>query len=367
MRRSLEPVVGIEDPLTESGAAERFARIHGDDVRYDHRRGRWLLWDQHRWAPDSDAGITRLAVAFSRDWQRQAMEITDRDRREAAVRFALRLERRDTMNNVLTLARAMRPVADAGDRWDADPYLLSTPTGIIDLATGIARQGRRDDRITMQTVAPFDPDGALPASGSPSSRRSSPGMTSSSASCAAPSATACWGLRLNRCLFLLFGSGANGKGTFTNTLKAVLGDYGWNMPFATVEMRDRAAIPNDLAALVGRRFVIASETNDGTRLNEARVKALTGCDPITARFMRSEFFMFEPVAKFWLSLNHKPVVRDDSHGFWRRLRLIPFTQTFPVNPTLADELRDEAAASWRGPSVAALSISGRASTRRMSC
>ena len=62
-------------------------------------------------------------------------------------------------------------------------------------------------------------------------------------------------------------------------------------------MRDRAAIPNDLAALVGRRFVIASETNDGTRLNEARVKAFTGCDPITARFLHGEFFTFEPVGE----------------------------------------------------------------------
>ena len=91
-------------------------------------------------------------------------------------------------------------------------------------------------------------------------------------------------------MFVLYGTGANGKGTFANTLKTVLADYAWNMPFSTIEWHDRTAIPNDLAALAGRRFVIASETNDGTRFNEARVKALTGCDPITARFLHSEFF-----------------------------------------------------------------------------
>jgi putative DNA primase/helicase len=141
---------------------------------------------------------------------------------------------------------------------------------------------------------------------------------------------------------LLYGTGGNGKGTFTNQLWRVLGDYSWNMPFATIEARDRAAIPNDLAALVGRRFVVASETNDGTRLNESRIKALTGADPITARFLHGEFFEFEPVAKFWLSVNHKPVVRDESHGFWRRIRLIPFTKTFPIDQTLADRLNAEA-------------------------
>jgi putative DNA primase/helicase len=144
-----------------------------------------------------------------------------------------------------------------------------------------------------------------------------------------------------QCLFLAYGTGSNGKGTLINTLKEILGDYGSNMPFSTIEMHQRSAIPNDLAALVGRRLVIAAETNDGTRLNEARVKALTGCDPVTARFLHREFFTFEPVAKFWLSVNHKPVVRDDSHGFWRRIRLIPFLKTFPVNNTLKVELAAE--------------------------
>jgi putative DNA primase/helicase len=146
---------------------------------------------------------------------------------------------------------------------------------------------------------------------------------------------------------MCFGTGANGKGTFANTLKRVLGDYAYNMPFATIELRDRSAIPNDVAALFGRRFVTASETNDGARLNEARVKALTGCDPITARFLHGEFFTFEPVAKFWLSVNHKPIVRDDSYGFWRRLRLIPFGQRFEVDPTLSDTLASEAAGILR--------------------
>ena len=87
---------------------------------------------------------------------------------------------------------------------------------------------------------------------------------------------------------------------------------------------------------------MASETNDGTRLNESRIKALSVCERVTKRFLNSEFFTFEPVAKFWLSVNHKPIVRDDSHGFWRRIRLIPFTQVFSVNASLGDELAAEA-------------------------
>jgi putative DNA primase/helicase len=106
---------------------------------------------------------------------------------------------------------------------------------------------------------------------------------------------------------------------------------------------DRAGIPNDIAKLAGKRFVTASESGE-VRLNEARVKALTGRDPVTARFMRAEFFTFVPVAKFWLATNAKPIVHDPSLGFWRRLHLVPFTQSFAgrEDKTLKDRLRAEA-------------------------
>lgn len=97
-----------------------------------------------------------------------------------------------------------------------------------------------------------------------------------------------------QCLFLLHGAGANGKSTFLNAIRSVVGDYGYNMPFATLELKRSASIPNDLAALVGRRLVTSSETNEATRLNEGRVKALTGGDPVTARFLHQEFFTFRP-------------------------------------------------------------------------
>ena len=91
---------------------------------------------------------------------------------------------------------------------------------------------------------------------------------------------------------------------------------------------DPRFVPNDLAALVGRRLVTASETNEGSRFNEARVKSLTGNVPITARFLHAEFFTFDPVAKFWLAVNHRPRVTDDTEGFWRRIRLIEFKRRF---------------------------------------
>lgn len=335
------PAEESHDHLTELGAAERFNRLHGTRVRYDHRRGRWLLWETHRWRPDADEAVARLAFTFARRWQREAVRLHSQER-QAIVRFAFALERRGTLNNMLALARAMKPIADAGEHWDADPWLLGTPSGVIDLKTGTCRDGRPSDHLTLQTAAPFTADATCPRWDRFVSEIFD-GQDELVTFIQRAVGYALTGITTEQVLFMLYGTGANGKGTFTNTLKHALGDYAWNMPFATMELHARATIPNDIAALVNRRFIIASETNEDTRLNEARVKALTGCDPMTARFLHSEFFEFEPVAKFWLAVNHRPIVRDDSYGFWRRIRLIPFTKRFAVDATLAGQLEAEAA------------------------
>jgi putative DNA primase/helicase len=329
-----------EDALTEVGAAERFARLHGDHVRFDHRRQRWLLWSGHRWADDEDGGIQRIAIEFARNWQQETLDIRGAER-EKTIKFALKLERKYTIGNMLALARNLPPIADKGDRWNADPWLLGVPNGVVDLRTGELRRGRPEDGITLQTSVPYDAFAPC-VRWERFIREVFAGDDALIDFIVRAIGYSITGITSEQVLFFGYGVGANGKGTLTNTLKHVLGDYAWNMPFSTLELRDRSSIPNDLAALASRRVVVASETNDGVRLNEARVKALTGCDPITARFLHAEFFTFDPVAKFWLSANHKPIVRDDSYGFWRRIRLIPFRQRFAVDPTLKRQLEDEA-------------------------
>lgn len=335
---------------TDAGNAEAFAARYGDRVRYDHRRGRWLIFDGCRWAPDADGQIMRLALAAVRARQQEAFALPDEPRAKA-LKHALASESRSKLDALVALARSQTPIADSGEHWDADPWLLGTPSGVVDLRTGAWRAGTPDDRITMQTAAGYDPEAACPRferfiveifGGDPD-------LIDFTHRAIGYSLT---GLTTMQALFLGYGTGGNGKSTLLDTLRDLLGDYAYNLPFSTLEMQSRTAGTNDVAALAGKRFVVASETNDGARLNEARIKALTGSDPITARFLYSENFTFVPVAKFWLAVNHKPVVRDDSRGFWRRMRLLPFSQTFGIDPHLADTLRRE------GPGILAWAVRG---------
>jgi len=113
---------------------------------------------------------------------------------------------------------------------------------------------------------------------------------------------------------ILYGTGANGKSTFLNTVSDLLGDYARNTPSETFMAKRIEAIGNDIARLQGARLVTAIEINEGQRLSEALIKSFTGGDRITARFLYGEYFDFQPQFTPFLVVNHRPVIRDTSHS-----------------------------------------------------
>jgi putative DNA primase/helicase len=326
-------------PLTDAGNGELFAHLFGDRVRYDWQRGRWLVWGDHRWQPDPNGELFRLAkVAARARWKAAAEEVEDVERREKIARWAVASESEGRLNAAIQRARSEHPIADDGAGWDAQPLLFACSNGIVNLRTGELRDGQQGDRLTMGSSLPYKPDATAPRwlqfleeiLPDPDVRefvRLAIGYSMT-------------GLTREQVWFLCYGSGANGKGTLFDALRWAMGDYAHVMAFSTIERGKEQSIPSDMAALAGKRLVLTSETQEHSRFNEARIKSLTGEDPITARELYQRQFTFQPVLKLWVGVNHKPVVNDDSYGFWRRVRLIPFTQTF--GPDRADDsLRDQ--------------------------
>ena len=314
-------------PLTDAGNAELFAALYGHILRFDHARNRWLIWEEHRWAPDSDGEVRRLAKKAARVRYRTALDIEDLDLRGKTASSAVRSESRQRLDACLALARSEHPIADSGMTWDPDPYLLGVANGVVDLRTGMIRSGHPDDRLTMQVPVQYDVKAECPRWQQFLHQvfQRDGELIGFVQRALGYSLT---GSVREQVLFLCHGTGSNGKSVFLNMLRNVLGDYAMNIPFTVLELQQRPSLTNDLASMAGRRLVTSSETNESTRLNEARIKALTGGDPITARFLYSESFTYEPVAKFWLAVNHLPRVRDDSYGFWRRVRVLPFNEQF---------------------------------------
>jgi len=319
---------GVTDfNLTDAGNAEYFTKEYGHALRYDHRRSRWLEWNCHCWKPENDGHVSRLALKATRKRYKDAVMVADLEQRGKIAKWAIGSEQRARLDACMAIAKNLLPIADSGEDWDRDNWLFCLSNGVVDLRTGKLRPGKQADRITMQSDVAYDDKAEAPR-----------WMQFLNEVFNGDSELIDWLQRyLGYCLTgdtreqtvaIPYGNGANGKSKFLAALRHVWGDYGYDAPFSTFELSQRAAIPNDLAALVGKRLVTSSETNEGTRLNEARIKSLTGCDCVTARFLHAEFFTFTPVAKFFLAVNHRPRVQDDSYGFWRRVRLIPFTRQF---------------------------------------
>jgi putative DNA primase/helicase len=126
-------------------------------------------------------------------------------------------------------------------------------------------------------------------------------------------------------MFILFGTGANGKSTFLNTIMNLLGDYAIATPTETFMKKSGDQITNDIARLRGTRFVTTTEAEYGRRLSEPLIKQITGNDSMTARFLYGEFFNVAPTFKIFMATNHKPVIKGTDHGIWRRIKLVPFT------------------------------------------
>lgn len=146
-------------------------------------------------------------------------------------------------------------------------------------------------------------------------------------------------------LVFLYGTGANGKSTFLNTLRAVWGDYAAVAPMETFVATRGERHPTDIAGLRGARLVIAHESESEHQWAEAKIKALTGGDPVAARFMRGDFFTYVPQFKLAISGNHRPSLRNVDEAIRRRLQMPPFLVTIPPgkrDPDLPEKLLGEA-------------------------
>jgi putative DNA primase/helicase len=137
------------------------------------------------------------------------------------------------------------------------------------------------------------------------------------------------GITREHAMFFLYGTGGNGKGVFVNVLAGILGDYHCAAPIETFTESNTDKHPTELARLRGARLVTSTETERGRNWAESRIKMLTGGDPVTARFMRQDFFDYIPQFKLMIMGNHKPGLRSVNEAIRRRLHLIPFTVTIP--------------------------------------
>jgi putative DNA primase/helicase len=236
------------------------------------------------------------------------------------------LAKSTTYGAVERISKADRKHAATVEQWDADAWLLNTPAGIVDLRTGETAQ--HDPAACMTKITAAAPEGECPTW-----LRFLDRITGGDAELQGFlqrwSGYCLTGSTREHALVFAFGSGANGKSVFVNTLAGALGDYATSTAVETLTASTTDRHPTELAALRGARLVVASEREAGRAWAESRVKMLTGGDKITARFMRQDFFEFVPQFKLTVIGNHKPGLRAVDEAMRRRLLMAEFRVTIP--------------------------------------
>lgn len=340
----------MADPtIGDISNGKRFVDMHGKDILYVPQWREWLVWDLDRWSKDTTLSIPRMAKKTSLALWHEAAAQND----TVLAAEAKRMQSVHGMEAMLKVASSDHRVIVQPEELDVNGWLLNTPTGTVDLRSGeLISAGHRSDLITKMTKARFDP--RRPKSPrwhrflaeifvTPDGARDQELIAYVQRLCG----YCLTGSTEAQVFAILHGTGANGKGVFTNTLYNALGDYADFTAATTLLAKSFDAHPAAIASLRGRRLILSEETDAGRKLDESTVKNLTGSDPINARFMHQNPFTFIPTFKLMLATNHRPGISGTDEGIWRRIHLIPFLRTFSPDerdPDLEAKLRDE----WEG-------------------
>jgi putative DNA primase/helicase len=328
---------------TDAGNARRFTAHHGQDLHYSYTHRKWLVWNGIRWRKDETGQVYKKAKQTVATIYGAAAKATEDELRIKLSKHAIRSESERSLRAMVSLAQNENGIPITADQLDADLWLLNVNNGTINLRDGSLYPHRRENLITKLAPVDYHADATCPTW----EKFLDQIMAGNRAMTEYLQRAAGYALTGNvseQVLFFLYGTGANGKSTFLNTIQEMLGDYAKQAAPNLLLSKRGESHPTELADLHGSRFVVAVEVEEGRRMAEALVKQMTGGDKIKARFMRQDFFEFDPIHKLFLAANHKPLIRGTDYAIWRRIHLVPFNVTIePANQDrkLHEKLRTE--------------------------
>ena len=356
--RAENPVV--TRPFTDTGNAERLVDRHGHEIRYCHPWKKWHTWRDIQWTTDDTGDVAARIKDTLRAARQSAMnrlrsiptpaadapkDHPDRLARaeiQDELKFLAASESSRARSSMESLARSESGVPILIDDMNRDPWLLNVLNGTIDLRTGDIRDHAPSDLITRCAPVVYDPKAKCPMWRRVLDRCIPDTEVSQFLQRAVGYALT--GVIAQHGFFFLYGRGANGKSTILNTVLKLLGDYARTVPVEMFIEAQGDRHPTEIADLHGVRFAVTSEAPLGKSFDESKLKKLTGGDRLEGRRMREDFWQFEPTHKLFISGNHRPRIKGQDDGIWRRVYLIPFNVQIPAseqNPDLTASLAEE--------------------------
>lgn len=334
------------EPFSDLWNARKMVSFFRAAILYVATWEKWLTWDGHRWKLDEDGQVMLFAKATAdKILEFAENEETDKKKKKRARSHALKSANAARLKAMIELASTEPRIPVLMEQLNQHSFLLNCTNGTLDLRTGMLRTADRPDLITQLCPIAYDPAATCPRWLAFLDEIMG-GNRELVDYLARAVGYALTGSVREHALFFCFGTGSNGKGVFLRTLQTVFGkDYAIQAKDGLLLAKQGDSHPTELADLYGIRLAINSETDEGRRWDESLLKQTTGGDRIRARRMRQDFWEFSPTHKFWIAGNHKPRIRGQDEGIWRRIHLIPFQVTFQKDkqdPQLESILASEA-------------------------
>lgn len=316
-----------EYKLTDVGNAERFVAMFRDSVKYCSIYKKWFIWNGRFWEQDDTGKIITFAIACIRNIINEANLLPEGDKRKALIQHSLKSESSGKLKAMLEIASGMSELTITSEDMDKNPWLLNCENGTINLKTGKLQPHNAKDYITKMCKANFDANCAIPL-WTQLLEKVTNGDKQMQRYIQKALGYALTGDTSEQAIFILYGTGSNGKSTLLNVFSELMAMYSQSTPSDTFMHKKNESVNNDIARLKGARFVSAIEMEENKRMAESLIKSMTGGDKLVTRFLYGEFFEYVPQFKVFLAVNHKPVIRDTTNSIWRRIKLIPFEATF---------------------------------------
>lgn len=343
-RADSTPTVLTQLPLTEFGNAKRMVNRYRHEMIYVPEINCWFLWTGQHWRKAAEIEVEFRAKQTVIDLVDEAKNL-DSEKLPEFFEFCKYSQQVKMVVSMKRLAASDPDVMVPVGSLDSRSHLLGVRNGVVDLSTGVFRQGRQDDYITMRCGCDYIPNATSPLFDQTLIEvfKGDREMADFFMVCIGYALT---GNPTQDMLFIPFGSGSNGKSTILGVIRRVFGDYAKSAEASTFVADGKSGgaggAREDLVRLRGSRFVYVNEPDEGGELREGMVKSMTGGDSITARALYSrDSVEITPSWVVFMPTNHKPIIKGNDNGIWRRLTLIPFERNFENDPTVAKDPKRE--------------------------
>lgn len=323
--------------FTDSGNAQRLFDRFGDVVDYIHELGKFAIFDGTVHTVDESGKVIHsLYKQIGEEMVKEAYSIEDRELRESALKWCRQSEFYKIYAS--TLAHLGKMTAHHLNEYDADDHKINCLNGVLNLKTFSLEPHTPEQKHLKVIRANYKPEAQAPRW-----QKFIEEITSKDGANRPDLAHylhKVLGYSLladtsEKCIFFFYGgTGDNGKSTLILIVEYLLGPYAQRISSGSLMKRFQASdMRNDLAKLIGARFVAGSEVGKNQQFDDGLIRDLVGGDAITCRFLRQEFFTYIPVYKLFLYGNNKPRIDADDPAIRKKIKMIPFD----FQPTTADK------------------------------